>query len=393
MVIAHIVCTFPPYNGGMGNVAFEMVKGLQALGHDVRVYTPGYYPDNEIAASEENIPHSDEVFEQIDQVHRIAPKLQYGNAAYLPDILEELRDVDIVHLHYPFYGTAHVIRKWKKRYPEKKLVISYHMDPRATGWKGLFFQLYSKYWMPRIIAMADVVVAASLDYIEHADAALLYKQQPDKWKEIPFGVDTSRFFYQEKSTAICDSLGIDPEKQTLLFVGGMDQAHYFKGIPVLLRALALLKRKELLPQVVLVGDGDLRETYMLQAKGLGMSNEVIFTGRVSDEDLPLVYQAADLFVLPSIHQGEAFGMVLLEAMASGVPVVASDLPGVRTVAKKGGITSVASDPRVLAESILAMLQQDYSSEERQALAIYTKETFSWQQVVDELNQLYTNLVS
>lgn len=394
MTIAHIVCTFPPYNGGMGNVAFEMVRALQELGHDVRVYTPGYYAPEEIRpANEAAAPHDDVTTAQIEQVTRLAPKLQYGNAAYLPDILEELHDVDIVHLHYPFFGTASLIRKWKKRYPKKKLVVSYHMDPRATGWKGLFFSLYSKYWMPKIMDVADAIIPASLDYIRHTEAAAVHQKDQNKWQEIPFGVDTDRFQYREKDKALLARHGLDPDRPTLLFVGGMDRAHYFKGLPVLLRALMLLKHTSALPQVLLVGGGDLREEYILQATGLGLSDDIIFTGRVSDKELPLYYNLADLFVLPSIHQGEAFGMVLLEAMASGVPVIASDLPGVRTVAKEGGITMPAKDAPALAEALAAMLTNPYTPDEKQQLAKKTASNFSWFQVATTLDKLYKALVS
>ena len=138
MKIAHIVSSFPPYYGGMGNVVFQTAGELRNRGHEVVVYTPQYFEEKEIKdidAPEEK-EHSKKLQDQIDNVKRLRPSFQYGNAARLPQLYEELQGFDLVHMHYPFFGTASIIRKWKKKNPTIPLVITYHMDPRGLGWKG-----------------------------------------------------------------------------------------------------------------------------------------------------------------------------------------------------------------------------------------------------------------
>ncbi len=115
-------------------------------------------------------------------------------------------------------------------------------------------------------------------------------------------------------------------------MGGLDQAHDFKGVDVLLRAFAKLSG---IAQLIVAGDGDRRPFYESLARDLKIADRVTFLGRVSDEELPNVYRSADVHVLPSINGGEAFGLVTLEAAASGLPSVVSDLPGVRTLVEKG----------------------------------------------------------
>ena len=152
MRIAQIVCTFPPYYGGMGNVAYELSAKLIARGHDVTVYTPefgGHKPEN------------------FEFAKYIKPKLSYGNSAYLSGIQKELADFDVLHLHYPFFGTAGIARKWKLKHPEKTLVITYHMDPRAPSWKGLGFAMYAKIWMPRILRAADAIIGSTFHYFQY----------------------------------------------------------------------------------------------------------------------------------------------------------------------------------------------------------------------------------
>ncbi len=380
MRIAQIVCTFPPYYGGMGNSAYELSAGLIARGHDVTVYTPEYGGHNP---------------ENFEFAKYIKPTLSYGNAARLSGIQKELADFDVLHLHYPFFGTAGIARKWKLKHPEKTLVITYHMDPRAPSWKGLVFAMYAKIWMPRILRAADAIIGSTFDYIENSDARKIFLENKSKWHEIPFGVDIQRFAPREKPIELFVQHDLNIQNPTVLFVGGMDIAHTFKGISILLQAIKRVR--ETIPniQLVLVGDGEERHNFEMLARGMGLAKCVRFVGRASNEELPLYYNMADVFVLPSIHQGEAFGMVLLEAFSSSVPVVASDIPGVRTVAERAGTTVERKNPRALAEAIIdyfSLSIEDQNALKKQARKV-VEEKFSWDQVVTEHEKLYTSIRS
>lgn len=397
MKIAQIVSTFPPYYGGMGNVVFQTALELTKKGHEVVVYTPQYYDHKEIKPpkAEPSKTHAPHVQEQIDHVRRLSPTFQYGNAARLPQLEKELNDYDLVHFHYPFFGTANVVRRWKLANPDKPLVITYHMDPRGLGWKGLVFKLYAKYYSKKLLNVADKIIGSSLDYIESSEAAEHLKQNPKKWMELPFGVDIERFQPRHKRLGLFERHGLDPALPVVLFVGGMDPAHYFKGIPILLETMSYLEYEGFAIQALLVGDGEMRHEFETRVKGYGLSKLVKFAGQVDDEELPLYYNLADLLVLPSIHQGEAFGMVLLEAMASGVPVIASDLPGVRTVANDGGVTFQTSSSRDLKEAILGYF---LSPEREQTLWIEKARTmaetkYNWEYIVEKLENVYMDLVN
>lgn len=396
MKIAHIVCTYPPYYAGMGNVVFQIVSHLAELGHEVEVLTPDYYQSQEIKPAEEepSVIHEEKVREQIDYAKRLRPALRYGNAAYIPQIQNELDRFDLVHLHYPFFGVANLARKWKLRNPRKPLVITYHMDTRAPGWKGLFFKYYAKFWMPKILRSADKLVVSSFDYLQASDAGFLYKENPDKWLELPFGVDLEKFKPRERPDALLKKYKLSPDLPIILFVGGMDFAHYFKGVPVLLTALKFLKENNTPAQCVLVGEGELRQDFETQAQIFGLSDLVKFVGAVSHDELPYYYNLADLFVLPSINQGEAFGMVLLEAMASGVPVVATDLPGVRTVAQDAGAVVKPNNPSELATAILGYFSdKDIMSEWRLNARKVAEEKYGWEGIILRLDDVYQSLVS
>ncbi len=395
MKITHIVSTYPPYFGGMGNVVFQMAQHLGDRGHEVQVLTPDYFGRKEIRPKQEQplVEHSFEVQERIDVAKRIAPKLQYGNAAYIPNISDELMDSDIVHLHYPFFGTANVVRRWKQRHPDKALVITYHMDTRGPGWKGLVFKYYAHRVMPKVLDAADMIIGSSFDYIQESDVGDFYKKNKAKWRELPFGVDTNRFFPDDKPQELFERYGLDHTQPTLIFVGGMDPAHYFKGVPVLLRALSMVKDRSKPVQAVLVGGGSLRQKYITMTKQLGIEETTVFVGKVSDDDLPIYYRMGDLCVLPSTTVGEAFGMVLLEAMSSGVPVLASDLPGVRTVAKDGGILAQVGSHEDFAEAIMGYYtkENDIQAWKEKARTI-ADEKYAWDPIVARLEKIYEELV-
>ncbi len=374
----------------MGNVAYQTVSELLRAGHDVRVYTPDYFDGREIRpASAPEAAHDAHTEAHISAINRVAPELKYGNAARLGQLKRELEDVDVVHLHYPFFGTANIVRKWRLADPRRRLVLTYHMDTRAPGWKGMIFAMYARHFLPKMLDVADACVASSFDYILHSDAATHFKANPDKWHELAFGVDQERFAPRSPDMVWYEQLGLDPTRPTILFVGGMDEAHYFKGVDHLLDALKLLKDGHLHFQAIFVGDGVLRERYELHASGMGLESRVRFVGKVGDDLLPSYYNLADVLVLPSIHQGEAFGMVLLEAFASGVPVVASDLPGVRTVAAHAGVVTPPKDAFALANGIMTVLEQrELGRVARQA----AEDHFRWDARTEKLIDIYGTLV-
>lgn len=374
MKIAHIVCRFPPYYSGMGNVAFEMANAQIRQGHEVRVYTPQFEGPAEA---------------EVAIATRLKPGFKYGNAAWLPGLSRELAQFDLVHLHYPFFGTANVVRRWKKKNPQIPLVVTYHMDNRAQGWLGLFFKYYAAFWLPKILGVADALHSASFDYLNASDAKKLYQAKPAVWYEVPFGVDTKRFLPRAKPVDWLAATGLNPQAPTVIFVGGMDRPHFFKGVTVLLDALTVVKNSGLVVQALLVGDGDLRAEFENRAAGLGIGDRVRFLGQVSDADLPLVYNAADLLILPSTTRGEAFGMVILEAMASGLPVIATDLPGVRTLALEAGIVVEPRNVTDLAEALYGYFARGNDQSNWGARARHiVEQKFDWDVVNKQMFEVY-----
>jgi glycosyltransferase involved in cell wall biosynthesis len=168
-----------------------------------------------------------------------------------------------------------------------------------------------------------------------------YQANQGKFQELPFAVDTAQFCPIERQSA----------PKNIIFVGALDRAHAFKGLPVLMGAF-----KDFLGQGMrlrIVGDGDMKARYQGLAKHLGIQRETLFLGRLSLPGLVKEYQNAGITVLPSVDNNEAFGIVLIESLACGTPVIASDLPGVRCVFRPGinGYLVGINDAAALSRSI------------------------------------------
>ncbi len=317
MKVAVVVSTFPPYKGGMGNVAADHAAAFRRAGHDAAVFAPG---------------------------QGLHPLFKIGNAACVPGLLWKLRGFDAAELHYPFFGGAEWVWLWKKTFGRRtRLTVLYHMDTVGKGFAARIFSLYRAFFLKAILRAADAIIVTSREYFASSQIAFL-KNDP-RVREIPLGVDTN--FFRPGGE----------KKNAILFVGGLDAAHYFKGVPMLIEAFAKIAANAPETELWIVGDGNLRASYETLAAKTGFAGHIRFHGRVSDERLAELYREALIHVLPSVDRSEAFGLVTLAAAASGVPSIVSDLPGVRSLVEPG-VTGLVVPPlnvEALADALQTLL--------------------------------------
>lgn len=373
MKIAHIICTFPPYKGGMGNSVYHMARQIGARGHESVVFTPAYRGAD---AGEKSIGKNTKVV-------RLRPLIAIGNAAILPQLFLRLRHFDIIHLHYPFYGTADIVA-WAKIIFRGKLVLHYHMDTVSHGLKGLIFKFYAFFFLPVVARLASRITCASLDYVAHSQLADFYINHKNNFIEVPFGVDAKRFY-----------CGPEQRGPIVLFVGALDRQHYFKGVKELIEAFAITVKRHPEARLVLVGRGDLENYYKNLAVSQGLDKNFSIDSDASDEDLAAWYRQALVSVLPSTDKSEAFGLVLLEAMSSGTPVIASNLPGVRNVFhnKEHGFMIKPGKVELLAEKITYMLEhKDEAGRMGAAGRRWIEDRYSWDKVGERLEAAYLRIL-
>jgi len=364
MRIAQVTPVYPP-RGGIGTVAAQYANCLSDLGDDVTIFTPRYR-DVGLASN----------------VKWLRGWFRFGNAAFIPSLIWKLRRFDIIHLHYPFYGGA-IFSALAALIWSTPLIVTYHMKTQASGLLGCIFRAHRLVLEPFIFFQAKKILVSSLDYAQSVGLS------GEKITELAFGVDT-HCFSPGPARSLRQSHGI-PEGATLfLFVGGMDDAHYFKGLEVLIHALSQLDRDKNW-HAIFVGDGNNRQKYESFVRNYSLTERVHFVGRVSDYDLPEYFRAADAHLLPSVDRSEAFGLVTLEAASSGVMSIVSNLPGVRTLVefRETGLLVEPGD----VESLLGALDWTISHKdqvERMGIAARNRAQviFEHDEITKRLHRLY-----
>jgi len=250
----------------------------------------------------------------------------------------------------------------------------------------------------QVLAGADRVIAATP--AELAQLQWLYQADVRKITVIPPGVDMCHFYPIPKDEAL-EYIGFPPDEKTVLFVGRIEP---LKGLDVLIQAVSLLHQHGFLEKypfrlAVIGGDPDLDSpdvtNEMMRLHALrekhGLEDMISLLGRRSQDSLPYYYSAAEAVVVPSHY--ESFGMVALEAMACGTPVVASQVGGLAYLVQDGvtGYTVPVDDPQALADRISRLLSDPALRGQMSGQAIVAARDYAWEKVAAKLISLYSEI--
>jgi glycosyltransferase involved in cell wall biosynthesis len=294
----------------MGVVVHEEAKRLTALGEDVTVFTLDHGISYE---QDETLPYT---------VVRLKTWLKVGDAGLVPQLAWRLRGFDIVHVHYPWYGALEwvLIARIMFRVP---YVVTYHMDAAPTGLLKHFIQVvYDTVWARLFLSMAERVIAVDAQHIRSSRFGKRLSEE--RLEVISNAVDTT-VFHPEAGAPVPSALDGFQHKKIFLFVGNPLP---FKRLDWVIKALARLPENMVL--AVVSGGYSINE-YRALALELGLQDRVRFVGRLPSQiALNQYYQSAHCLVVASVGAAESFALVAAEALSAGCPVIASNIPGVRS---------------------------------------------------------------
>jgi rhamnosyl/mannosyltransferase len=255
----------------------------------------------------------------------------------LPFLLKKLsKDADVLHFHMPF---PLAVMSYLLVRPNGKVVLWWHSD--IVRQKRIM--LLYKPFLFRFLKKADRIIVATVEQIESSAFLKVFK---DKCEVVPFGIDTRNLQLDSDTRQEVAKIREKYGSKIVLFVGRLI---YYKGVEHLIRAM-----KDVDGKLLIVGEGPLEGELRSLVAEYRLEDKVAFIGRVEDQGMAAYYHSCDVFVLPSIARSEAFGIVQLEAMACGKPVINTDLPtGVSHVSRNGetGITVPPADPAALTEAM------------------------------------------
>lgn len=323
---------FPPVLGGIERHVNLLANGLAGRGAAVRVLVASrsWQLEQEAIGGIE--------VTRVPQIGRLA------SAPLAPTFswwLRRLgRDCDILHFHFP--NPTGELAALAAGLPARH-VVTYHSDIVR---QRVLLRFYAPF-MHRFLRRADALIAASPNYVRTSKVLSRYE---GKCRVIPYGVELRKYAPTEKDLLKIKALRSQFGPSILLFVG---RFRYYKGLHILIEAMKVIDGR-----LLIVGAGPLERRLRRQVAEAGLQERVIFLGELMDEAMTLYLQACDIFVLPSVFRSEAFGIVQLEAMSFGKPVVSTELgTGTSFVNQhlRTGLVVPPSDPGAFAGAVNYLL--------------------------------------
>jgi phosphatidylinositol alpha-mannosyltransferase len=355
------VCLVTPYDlshdGGVNRHVRSLAEALRELGHEPRVVGPA---SGEVPAGCDGLPG-------------VVPLRANGSVARIGLLVSSRQtrayldrgDFDLVHVHEPLVpGPCRHALRWAK----VPVVATFHANAEHERSLQTALRAVSSTGLARIAF--GIAVSREAKRFSRA----IYR---GRIAVIPNGVDLDRF---TRSVEPRRPVEHPHQRLRILFVGRFAEPR--KGFGSLLEAAALLEQQGRPVEVHVVGAGP-TERFERRAERLG----VVFHGRVSDGELSAEYQEADVFCAPSVG-GESFGMVLVEAMAAGCPVVASDIPGYAEAARGAALLTPAGDPGALAVALWRAGQDAGLRTRLVARGIARADALGWRRVTARVAHIY-----
>lgn len=358
-----------PNIGGVEKVAQDIAEGLRGQ-IDTRI----------LACHEAAGTRREEVNGiEVTRAGRLFTRFSVPVAPRFPLLMRKMaRKADILHFHlpYPLADVSYLLAR-----PKGKVVVWWHSDIVRPKY---LTKLYRPFQI-QFLKKAEAIIVAAPQLI---DSSPTLRRFSNKCQVIPIGIDMERFILNNGRHLQIEELRNKFGERIILFVGRLA---YYKGVDYLVRAM-----KEVEGKLLLVGDGPLEAGMKALATSIGVADRCVFLGKVSDEELPLYFHACDVFVLPSVAPTEAYGIVQLEAMACGKPVVSTNLPtGVPFVNLHGqtGLIVPPADEQALATAINKLLddpglRQKYGGFAKQRV----EREFTREAMIDKVYRLYQRVM-
>ena len=377
MKIVHIYKDYFPVFGGIENYIRVLAEAQVSHGHDVTVLVNSLTPrpDNLVINGVRLIKAGRHLNVQSAPISATFPTLVSRHTA----------KADIVHLHAP-YPIGEACNLWFGR--GKRTVMSWHSD--IVRQKNLL-RVYAPV-LRQVLAKVDRIIPASEAY---ARSSIWLQDKLNKCRIVPYGIDAERFNDRrsEAAMALRQQLLAPFLPAQPLLVLGVGRLRYYKGFDDVVRAIARLNGMNIV--AVIAGIGPMAAELKALSAQLGVADRVIFPGEPTDAELPLYFQAADVYAMPSTSRAESFGIATLEAMACGLPAITTEIGTATSWINQDGVTGFVVpplNPEALAGAISNMKNEAERKRMSQAARARVLQEFTWQTMVERVQQVYNELL-
>jgi glycosyltransferase involved in cell wall biosynthesis len=367
---------FPPWRGGAETYVYNLSKHLQGRGHEVTVICSS--PPFEVGVQ----------FVDGVKVERLRTCGKLYGTPIMPELFQKLmgEQADIIHANFPSPYIAY-LASTVSRVRGVPAVLTWHNDlPPVTRMARILVTAHDRLVLPLYLPQFSSIIATSKLY---AETSHILEAHKNRVVVIPNGVDTQRFNPDIPGEEIRSRLGVGRGK-IVLFVGALTQWHRYKGLDVLIQAMALMRDQVPDARLLIVGAGQLEAEYRQLVIQHGLTSCAFFAGNVPDDELPKYYASSDILALPSKDRSEGFGLTILEANATGKPAIGTTVGGIPSVIRDGynGLLVPPNDPSALAEAIKKALSDDDLLKRMSRNGRAFAERHDWSIVAKQTEELY-----
>ncbi len=374
--------TFLPHVGGIERVVYEQCKRLMQKQFEPLVVTHRNYTDKNYVFDGIKV----RCYDSVNIGFRLGIPYAIPQITSLKTFLESVKSSDLIHVHGHPYLSSLIAAKIARRYGKPLVLTQHNTFIEYNNFWDMVEKLNDLAIGKQALREADKIIVvsnATKNYVLSLGAA------PEKIRVLHNGVDVNRFRpLTEVKDEMRKKLGISKDASVVLTVRRLV---YKNGIDTLIESAKVAVKKNPRLVFLVVGKGPDFEKVKEKIEELGMQGNFRLTGFISDGDLPFYYNVADFFVLPS-KSGEGLPLVALEAMACGVPVVATNVGGISEVMEEGcGKLVPPNSPDSLAEAILEFSHSDLLSLKNN-LRKMVEQRYSWDRNVEKLIEIYEELI-
>ncbi|MFH1403982.1 MAG: glycosyltransferase family 4 protein [Candidatus Altiarchaeota archaeon] len=374
--------------GGVEMTSMEVCRRLAEAGHDVTLFCFSRLRDSDT-----------QVREGFRMVSFNSPvyfyELPIPVTMMLGRFFRSVRDADIVHVQFPS-AIGVMLAVLASRFYGKPMVFTLQnlvgVDVTSEC-RGLFYKpavwLFNRLFLKSGLAHASSITTPSPGFLSNSEYTRGYE---DVCETVPNGVDADVFNADADGSGVKERFGLDG--RVVLFAANLNPDIESKGLIDLIDAFKGLKGMDGFDDVKLlvVGDGEVRGDYEDYAGKTGFAGDIVFAGRVLNEDMPQYYAACSVFVMPT-YRLESFGIVFAEAMACGKPVVGTSMGGVPYVVGDAGIIVSPRDVEGIRDALIRILSDgDYASELGSKARSRVEEFFCWSRIADQYAGVYERIL-
>lgn len=348
-------------------------------GHEIKIFTSSF--------------NAEDTIEKVDgvEIYRFGTQLMLGSSNISLGLFYKIKSIemDIIHSHFDIPPMPLAGARYAKKH-HMPFILTYHgdwIDDFGSFGRRISVKSANAFLVNKILSSADIIISPSKRYLEESKFLSRYKERT---RIIPNGICTSDFDIPLSKEECRAKLSLSTNNNILLFCGSL-LPH--KGPHILIKAMTKVIKKFKNTELLVVGQGEMKKDLILLAKKLDLIPNIRFIGSINNTFIKSLYfKSSDILILPSLY--EVFGIVNLEAMASQLPIIASNVGGIPDIVNDGqnGILFPSGNVELLADAVIYLLSNESIRNDMGKIGKVMVKNYSWSNIAACTEEIYKDVL-